>query len=99
MALVGPRPVRSEFARRLTAQMPFYAHRFSVKPGFGGWAQMHLSGRANRDTRREIEYDLYYIKEGSIWLDLEILIERAFGGLRKEASLPAAVSAVVADAG
>jgi lipopolysaccharide/colanic/teichoic acid biosynthesis glycosyltransferase len=76
MALVGPRPVRSEFARYLSAQMPFYAYRFSVKPGFGGWAQVHQLGKADPDTRREIEYDLYYIKQGSIWLDLEILLDR-----------------------
>lgn len=79
MALVGPRPVRSEFARYLSAQMPFYAYRFSVKPGFGGWAQMHLVGRTHPDTRLEIEYDLYYIKESSLWLDMEILLGRLFG--------------------
>jgi lipopolysaccharide/colanic/teichoic acid biosynthesis glycosyltransferase len=80
MALVGPRPVRSEFAGYLSAQMPFYAYRFSVKPGFGGWAQMHQAGKPYADTRREIEYDLYYIKEGSLWLDLEILLDRLLGG-------------------
>lgn len=76
MALVGPRPVRSEFAHYLSATMPFYAHRFSVKPGLVGWAQVHLSPAEARDTRREIEYDLYYIKASSLWLDLEILLEQ-----------------------
>src|SRR4051794_27568952 len=64
MALVGPRPVRTGFAHHLSSVMPFYAHRFSVKPGLTGWAQAHLSDEQAADTRREIEYDLYYVKEG-----------------------------------
>lgn len=89
MALVGPRPVRTEFARQLAAQVPFYGHRFSVKPGFGGWAQMHLAGKADRDTLREIEYDLFYIKESSLWLDLEILVQRLLGAFAPQAASPA----------
>jgi len=80
MALVGPRPVRAEFAHHLSAVMPFYAHRFSVKPGLTGWAQAHLPEGAAANTRREIEYDLYYVKEGSLWLDFEILLDRLLGG-------------------
>jgi lipopolysaccharide/colanic/teichoic acid biosynthesis glycosyltransferase len=79
MALVGPRPVRTEFAHHLSEVMPFYAHRFSVKPGLTGWAQAHLSDQDVVDTRLEIEYDLYYVKEGSLWLDLEILFDRLVG--------------------
>jgi lipopolysaccharide/colanic/teichoic acid biosynthesis glycosyltransferase len=76
MALVGPRPVRSEFARYLTEVMPFHSHRFSVKPGILGWAQMHASGRDQlADECRQIEYDLFYIKEGSLWMDAEIMLE------------------------
>jgi lipopolysaccharide/colanic/teichoic acid biosynthesis glycosyltransferase len=76
MALVGPRPVRSEFARYLTAAMPFHSHRFSVKPGILGWAQMHApkSGQL-ADECCQIEYDLFYIKEGSLWMDAEIMLE------------------------
>jgi lipopolysaccharide/colanic/teichoic acid biosynthesis glycosyltransferase len=76
MALVGPRPVRSEFARYLTEVMPFYAHRFSVRPGILGWAQMHVpKGVQMADECRQIEYDLYYIKAASLWLDAEIMLE------------------------
>ena len=76
MALVGPRPVRSEFARYLTDVMPFHSHRFSVKPGILGWAQMHTSrGDQLTDECRRIEYDLFYIKEGSLWMDAEIMLE------------------------
>ena len=89
MALVGPRPVRSEFARHLSASMPFYAHRFSVKPGLVGWAQVHLSSGEARDTRREIEYDLYYIIASSLWLDLEILMEQLPWGAASRPVTPA----------
>jgi lipopolysaccharide/colanic/teichoic acid biosynthesis glycosyltransferase len=76
MALVGPRPVRSEFARYLTDVMPFYAHRFSVRPGIFGWAQMHAPKETQlADECRQIEYDLYYIKQASLWLDGEIVLE------------------------
>ena len=74
--MVGPRPVRSQFARYLTELMPFHSHRFSVKPGILGWAQMHAPGRDQlADECRMIEYDLFYIKEGSLWMDAEIMLE------------------------
>ena len=76
MALVGPRPVRSEFARYLTDAMPFYAHRFSVRPGILGWAQLHAPrGGGPAEECRQIEYDLFYVKEGSLWMDAEIMLE------------------------
>ena len=81
MALFGPRPIRQEFAQRLTDIMPFYGHRFSVKPGILGWAQMHI--RREKVVPSEsllFEYDLYYVKEGSPLLDLEILIRTLLGG-------------------
>jgi lipopolysaccharide/colanic/teichoic acid biosynthesis glycosyltransferase len=86
MALFGPRPVRREFARRLTEMMPFYSIRFSVKPGILGWSQAHLDPAV--DELREIEYDIYYIKQASPLLDLEILIRMLAG--RKRSELPAA---------
>ena len=65
MALVGPRPVRSEFARYLTEAMPFHSHRFSVRPGIVGWAQMHAPKTGPLpDECCQIEYDLFYIKRG-----------------------------------
>jgi lipopolysaccharide/colanic/teichoic acid biosynthesis glycosyltransferase len=88
MALVGPRPVRSEFASYLTEVMPFYAHRFSVRPGIFGWAQMHApKGPTPADECRQIEYDLYYIKAASLWLDAEIMLESvASSGTRERAA-------------
>ncbi|HEX4278176.1 MAG TPA: sugar transferase [Bryobacteraceae bacterium] len=81
MALVGPRPVRSEFARYLTDLMPFYSHRFSVRPGILGWAQMHApKGGQVVDECRQIEYDLFYVKEGSLWMDAEIMLESPISG-------------------
>jgi len=75
MALVGPHPVRREFAYYLTDLMPFYSHRFSVKPGILGWAQMHVRETIMPTSEcLRIEYDLYYIKEGSPWLDAQILV-------------------------
>lgn len=75
MALVGPKPVRSEFARYLTKIMPFYAYRFSVKPGIIGWAQVHVPGEDPLpDEWRQTEYDLYYIKNGSVIFDIEIML-------------------------
>ena len=76
MALVGPRPVRAEFARYLTEAMPFHSHRFSVRPGIVGWAQMHAPKTGPLpDECCQIEYDLFYIKEGSVWMDAEIMLE------------------------
>ena len=88
MALVGPRAVRQDFAHVLTRLMPFYSHRFSVKPGIMGWAQLHLSARGlPSDECLQVEYDLYYIKEGSPWLDGQILLDslsRGVAGLSVE---------------
>ena len=82
MALVGPRPVRREFAYALTELMPFYSHRVSVKPGMFGWAQMHTrmmhAAGQSVDDCLQVEYDLYYIKRGSPWLDGQILIAALF---------------------
>ena len=76
LALVGPRPARSEFARYLTNVMPFYSHRFSVKPGIVGWAQLHPPDEGwPADECRQIEFDLFYVKEGSLWMDVEIMLE------------------------
>jgi lipopolysaccharide/colanic/teichoic acid biosynthesis glycosyltransferase len=87
MALFGPRPVRHAFAARLTRLMPFYSHRFSVKPGVLGWAQMHAPWAAAMEESRQIEYDLYYVKEGSPLLDCEIFLRMLLGGVKPEASV------------
>ncbi len=87
MAIVGPSPVRAQFADYLTAAMPFYSHRFSVRPGIIGWAQLHSRGlRSVPDECAQIEYDLYYIKEGSLWMDIEIMQENLLPAPRRESS-------------
>lgn len=85
MALVGPQAVRTVFAERLIELMPFYSHRFTVKPGIFGWAQLHTHRQPFLDESSRIEYDLYYVKEGSPALDLEILVRYLFGRRTKAA--------------
>ncbi len=81
MSLVGPRPERPEFVSRFKDEIGRYAHKHWVKPGMTGWAQ--LNGlRGNTDLNRRIEYDLYYIENWSIWLDLKILALTPFFGFR-----------------
>lgn len=75
MSLVGPRPERPEIASDLERQIPFFAERENVPPGITGWAQIRYPyGSSIEDTRRKLEYDLYYIKNLSMSLDLQILL-------------------------
>jgi lipopolysaccharide/colanic/teichoic acid biosynthesis glycosyltransferase len=85
MALVGPQAARTMFAERLIELMPFYSHRFTVKPGIFGWAQLHMQRQPVFNESSRIEYDLYYVKEGSPALDLEILVRYLFGRRTKDA--------------
>jgi exopolysaccharide biosynthesis polyprenyl glycosylphosphotransferase len=76
MSLVGPRPERPTFVRQLQSQIPFYDIRHSVKPGVTGWAQVRYSyGASVEDARRKHQFDLYYVKNHSLFLDLLVLIE------------------------
>jgi sugar transferase (PEP-CTERM system associated) len=76
MSFVGPRPERPEFVAMLTEQIPFYAVRHSVKPGLTGWAQVRYSyGATVEQSVRKLEYDLYYVKNHALFLDLMILLE------------------------
>ena len=76
MSFVGPRPERPEFVAMLTEQIPFYAVRHSVKPGLTGWAQVRYSyGATVEQSVRKLEYDLYYVKNHTLLLDLMILLE------------------------
>jgi lipopolysaccharide/colanic/teichoic acid biosynthesis glycosyltransferase len=77
MNLVGPRPEREVFIRNLSRKLPFYRLRLLVKPGLTGWAQVKM-GYAGDDIdqqRRKLEYDLFYVKNRSLLLDLLILIK------------------------
>jgi sugar transferase (PEP-CTERM system associated) len=76
MSLVGPRPERPTFVEQLKADIPFYELRHSVKPGLTGWAQVrhHYAGTLD-DSRRKTQFDLYYVKNNSLVLDVLVLIE------------------------
>ncbi len=76
MSFVGPRPERPGFVGQLTATIPFYGIRHVVKPGITGWAQIRYSYAASvEDAFEKLQYDLYYLKNRSLWLDLLILAE------------------------
>ena len=76
MSFVGPRPERPYFVQDLAAQIPFYDERHVVKPGITGWAQLNYPyGASIEDARHKLEYDLYYVKNYSMFLDLLILIQ------------------------
>ena len=75
MSFVGPRPERSYFVDKLVNQIPYYALRHTVKPGITGWAQVCYSyGASLDDTSEKLQYDLYYLKNHTLFLDLMILI-------------------------
>jgi lipopolysaccharide/colanic/teichoic acid biosynthesis glycosyltransferase len=75
MSLIGPRPERPEFVRDLTLKIPYYDVRHSVRPGITGWAQVNYPyGASVEDALCKLEYDVYYIKNMSILLDLKILL-------------------------
>ena len=76
MSIVGPRPERPQFVARLKNEIPFYDLRHGVKPGVTGWAQVRYSyGASTEDARRKHQFDLYYLKNNTLLLDLQILIE------------------------
>ena len=76
MSFVGPRPERPTFVAMLTEQIPFYAVRHSVKPGLTGWAQVRYTYGANvEESIKKLEYDLYYVKNHTLLLDLVILLD------------------------
>jgi len=75
MSFVGPRPERPEFDDELEREIPFYRARRAVRPGLTGWAQVsHGYGNSLLDALRKVEYDLYYIKNESLYLDVLILL-------------------------
>ncbi|MEI6804309.1 MAG: TIGR03013 family XrtA/PEP-CTERM system glycosyltransferase [Burkholderiales bacterium] len=76
MSLVGPRPERAYFVSQLTRELPYYAVRHSVKPGVTGWAQVRYHyGASVDDSAEKLQYDLYYVKNHSLLLDLLVLFE------------------------
>jgi exopolysaccharide biosynthesis polyprenyl glycosylphosphotransferase len=77
MSLVGPRPERPEIINStLAVKIPFYNQRHLVKPGVTGWAQVSFRyGYSEDDSLQKLQYDLYYIKNKSIWLDISIILK------------------------
>ena len=76
MSFVGPRPERPQFVDQLQARIPYYAERHMVKPGLTGWAQINLPyGASVEDSREKLEYDLYYAKNYTPFLDILILLQ------------------------
>jgi exopolysaccharide biosynthesis polyprenyl glycosylphosphotransferase len=88
MSFVGPRPERPEFVQSLSAEILYYQERLLVQPGITGWAQVNYPyGASVEDARRKLEYDLYYTKNMSLFLDVFILLDTIRiilgGGLKK----------------
>lgn len=76
MSFIGPRPERPFFVEQLGNEIAYYNERHRVKPGISGWAQLHYPyGASVEDARQKFQYDLYYIKNYSIFLDVIVLIQ------------------------
>ncbi len=76
ISLIGPRPERPEFVKKLEKKIPHYHLRHLIKPGFTGWAQINFRyGRSIEDSKEKFKYDLYYIKNRSFFLDLEVFLK------------------------
>jgi lipopolysaccharide/colanic/teichoic acid biosynthesis glycosyltransferase len=78
MSFVGPRPERPYFVKELVKEVPYYQSRHTVKPGITGWAQIRYSyGSSTEDAVKKLQYDLYYAKNHSLFLDVVILLQTA----------------------
>jgi sugar transferase (PEP-CTERM system associated) len=76
MSLIGPRPERPEFVQNLKKSIPYYHERHAVKPGVTGWAQVRYAyGSSEEDAIEKLQYDLYYIKNQSMMLDIMIILQ------------------------
>ena len=85
MSFVGPRAERPEFHDRLKAQIPFYEERYIIKPGLTGWAQINYRyGSSVSDAAEKLQYDLYYIKNRSLVLDLGVILKTINIALKQE---------------
>jgi len=85
MSIVGPRPERDHFVNELERSIQFYSRRLIVKPGITGWAQIKYKyDETIDDVREKLRYDLYYIENMSVVLDLKIIIQTLLIGLRRK---------------
>ena len=84
MSIIGPRPERPEFTKSLANEIPYYDLRHVIKPGLTGWAQVSYPyGASVEDALKKLQYDLYYIKNHSLLLDLNILMRTVLVTLRR----------------
>ena len=75
MSLIGPRPEQPEIVSRYLKSIPFYGFRHVVRPGISGWAQVvYHYAASDEETMRKLEYDFFYIKNMSLWLDFVVLL-------------------------
>ena len=85
MSIVGPRPERSYFVSELEQSIQFYSRRLIIKPGITGWAQIKYKyDESIDDVREKLRYDLYYIENMSVLLDMKIIVQTLIVGLRKK---------------
>jgi lipopolysaccharide/colanic/teichoic acid biosynthesis glycosyltransferase len=82
MSFVGPRPEQAQIAERLSDLIPFYGRRTQIRPGLVGWAQLYVYASTDEETRKKLQYDLYYLKHRSLMFDLEILLKTVLHLLR-----------------
>ena len=77
MSFIGPRPEKPELVEKLSEEIPFYEMRHLIKPGIAGWAQLHnpKAGPTFKETMEKLQYDLYYLKNRSIFLDFSIILK------------------------
>lgn len=77
MSFIGPRPEKPELVEKLSEEIPFYEMRHLIKPGIAGWAQLHnpSAGPTLKETMEKLQYDLYYVKNRSIFLDFSIILK------------------------
>ena len=79
MSLIGPRPERPQFVEKFREEIPRYMIKHQVRPGMTGWAQVN-GYRGDTSIRKRIEYDLYYIENWTLGLDIKILFLTVFKG-------------------
>jgi len=80
LSLIGPRPELPDLVSEYNAHIPYYSTRYIIKPGLSGWAQMYHEGHPHHaadieETKNKLSHDLYYIKNRSLWLDVNILLK------------------------
>ena len=83
MSLIGPRPEVPFHVNHFKEEIPLYLVRQQVRPGITGWAQVH-GLRGDTSIEKRVKYDIWYIENWSLWLDIKILFMTVFGGLKND---------------